>query len=52
MSFSEWMEMSEQLWGSEAMQIFSQYALGQINFDTCVNKMEQAYLNFKAGLRS
>ena len=49
MSFHEWMEMSEKLWGTEAMMVFSKYALGQIDFDTCTKEMEQAYLSYLAG---
>ena len=41
MSFHEWMEQAEQFWGPMAMQIFSQYALGQIDFETCVKQMNK-----------
>jgi hypothetical protein len=51
MSFHEWMEMSEKLWGPEAMLVFSKYALGQINLETCIDQAEQAYLNYLGGSR-
>lgn len=47
MSFHEWMEMSELLWGPKAMQFFSQYILGQIDFETCVKQMEEAYFHYR-----
>ncbi len=49
MSFHEWMEQAEQFWGPMAMQIFSQYVLGQINLKTCIDQVEQAYFNYLAG---
>lgn len=52
MSFHEWMEQAEQFWGPIAMQIFSQYALGQINLETCIDQVEQAYLDYLAGKQS
>ena len=49
MSFHEWIEQAEQFWGPIAIQIFSQYVLGQIDFETCVKQVEQAYLYYKLG---
>ena len=49
MSFDEWMDMSERLWGPDAMQVFCQYALGQIDLETCISGMKQAYLDYSAG---
>ena len=49
MSFHEWMEQAEQFWGPIAMQIFNQYFLDQINLETCIDQVEQAYFNYLAG---
>lgn len=46
-TFHEWMQKSTEGFGPEAMAVFDQYVLGEIDYDTCINNMADAVINFR-----
>ena len=46
MNFDEWMQRADEYFGPEAMAVFDQYVLGEIDYDTWVNNMAEAAINF------
>lgn len=47
MTFEEWIQESVELFGPEVMEIFNQYFLGNINYDTCINKAYDAFIKYQ-----
>lgn len=39
MDFHEWMTLSEKAIGKEGMDVFEQFALGNISFEECLKEM-------------
>lgn len=46
MTFEEWMQGAYETFGLDAMAVFDQYVLGEIDMDTCLNNMADAAINF------
>ena len=46
MNFDEWMQGAYECFGPEAMAVFDKYVLGEINYDTWINNMTEAAINF------
>lgn len=44
MTFEEWMQESAKFFGPETMEVFEQYMLGNINYDTCINKAYDTFI--------
>lgn len=41
MTFDEWMELSEKVIGQDGMFIFGEFAVGNISFDECLERMQE-----------
>lgn len=46
MTFTEWMQGAYETFGPDAMTVFDQYVLGEIDMDTYINNMADAVINF------
>lgn len=47
MTFTEWMQEAYKTFGPEAMAVFDQYVLGEIDCDTFLNNMSDAVIKFR-----
>ena len=47
MTFEEWIQESYEFFGPEAMKVFNQYFSGNIDYDTCINKVYDAYIKYQ-----
>lgn len=46
MTFTEWIQEAYETFGPDAMAVFNQYVLGEIDMDTYLNNMADATINF------
>ena len=46
MTFNEWMQGAYETFGPDAMAVFDQYVLGEIDYDTWISNMFADAINF------